>query len=145
MADLAAQINAAFPKLIATGTAIMLDACDVTRPTDPGQTPALDDDGNIASAAGPPVYSGPCQLANPTTSLTGGQTPSDASGTPNQRELRVPHTADLRTGDTVTVTASRFSPGLIGDTFVVYGEHERTYAAFRGFIVWGSGWQAPPA
>jgi hypothetical protein len=42
------------------------------------------------------------------------------------------------------MTACAFSPGLVGQTFVVLHEDPRTYATFRSFTVRGSSWLAGP-
>lgn len=144
MADLGARAAAGMAQLIAARTALMVDACRVTRPTDGGQTPVLDADGNPVPAAGTVVYEGPCTFADPRIpTRRGGITVLDQSGAPEQRQLRTPHTAGLRTGDLVEALACAFSPGMVGDLFAVVREDERTYATYRAYIVRGSSWQAP--
>jgi hypothetical protein len=138
------QIAAAMQQLIATRMDLMVDECVVTRaiPTDP--TAPLDPGTGLPTAQAPSeVYTGPCTIAAPKDAPQRGRTVQDDSGVPNERVLRVPHVADLRPGDLVTVTASAFSPGLVGDRFVVVAEEERTYATYRRFIIRGSSWLAP--
>lgn len=142
-AQLAAQLAAGMAQLTAARAETFVDSCTAVRPDTANQTPVLDADGNVTPAAGPTVYQGPCVISQPTTTLVGGPTPTDEAGAPEQRELRGPHDMDLATGDLVTMTACAFSPGLVGDVFVVVGEHEKTYATKREYIVWGSSWQPP--
>jgi hypothetical protein len=118
----------------------MVDAGRATRPAKVGQTPTLDADGNVVTPPGTTPYEGPCTVSDPTTALLGGRTTNDESGVPNQRVLKVPHVADLRAGDLFKVTASAFSPSLVGDVFLVVGEEERSYATHRRFLLRGSSW-----
>ncbi len=130
----------AMAQLTAARTAQMLDACSVTRATDPGPTPDLDADGNPTAADPQTVYEGRCTVSDPTDAQRSARTSNDDAGVPNERVLKVPHTAALRPGDVVTVTASAFSPGLVGDRFVVAGEHEKSYATSRRYAIRGSSW-----
>ena len=127
--DFRAEIERAYARLTGARTDQMVDTCTVTRP-----------------GVGDPVYEGPCTFSNPTsTSLIGVRTTVDESGVPNQRVLKVPHTADLLAGDVVECTSSLLSPGLVGDEFVIVGEDERSYATCRRFQVRGSSWVSPEA
>ena len=74
--------------------------------------------------------------------MQGPRTVNDEAGVPNQRILRVPHRAALEPGDLVTVTACLRSPGLVGSTFTVAGEEERTYGTYRRYVLRGSSWEA---
>jgi hypothetical protein len=103
----------------------------------------LDADGNVTPTYTAPIYDGPCILADPKMPpRRGGVSPQELSGSPEQRQLRVPHSVALETGDVVTVTACAFSPGMVGDVFVVVREDERSYATDRLYILRGSSWQA---
>lgn len=134
------QIAAAMQQLIACREDLMVDECTVTRPAPVGQTPDLDADGNVPDADDTEVYAGPCTVADPSSALRGTRTVTDEAGAPNNRVLRVPHRADLQSGDLVTVTASAVSPGLVGDVFVVVGEDERSYGTYRRYVLRGSSW-----
>jgi hypothetical protein len=138
------QAEAAMAQLTAARTDQMVDACLVARPADPGQTPELDADGNVVPLAPETVYDGPCTISDPTSAQLSGRTSNDQAGVPAQRYLKVPHAADLRPGDQLTVTAATFSPGLVGDSFVVQGEEERSYATYRRYLLRGSSWLAGP-
>ena len=81
-------------------------------------------------------------LSDPTTPAQQGRTSNDESGVPNQRVLKLGHDADLRPGDIATCVSARWSPGLVGDTFVVMAEEERSVALYRRYLVRGSSWQA---
>lgn len=129
---------AAMEQLIAIRQDLMIDECTVERPADLPQTPVLDADGNVVTPAPTTVYVGRCTIADPSSTLQGYRTVNDDAGVPNQRVLRVPHAADLRPGDLLTVTASAVSPGLIGDVFTVAGEDERSYATYRNYRLRGS-------
>lgn len=146
MTDLPAQIRAGMATLIAARTATMLDTCTATR-SGSGQTPVLDADGSVTTPNSTVVYTGPCTFVDPKMPPRrmggGGLVVNDEAGSPEQRQLRVPHTANLSTGDLVTVTSSAFSPGLVGDRFLVVREDERSYATYRAYILRGSAWQAP--
>jgi hypothetical protein len=139
------QLQRAMAQLTAARHEQMLDACTVTRPGELSQTPELDADGNvIGGAADPTVYAGRCTISDPTTALLGGRTSDDEAGVPNQRIAKLPHDADLRPGDLLTVTAAAFSPGMVGDAFVIVGEEERSYATYRRYLLRGSSWLAGP-
>lgn len=140
MADLAAQVAAGMAQLTAVRAQLMPDACTVTRPADVGQTPTLDEGGNIVGAAPATVYDGRCSFVQPRLPPLRTRTDDDADGEPEQRQLRTPHSADLRAGDVVTCTAAAYSPGLVGDVFVIVREDERTYATYRAYILRGSTW-----
>lgn len=145
MTDLAAQYAAGMAQLQAARTGQMLDACAVTRPENVGQTPVLDAAGNVPNPADPTTYSGPCTLARFRSSgvrATIAPTVNDQAGVPEPRTLRVPHGADVRSGDRVQMTACAFSPELVGQVFAVLHEDPRTYATYRSFTVRGSSWQA---
>lgn len=142
MAEVGTQIAAALQQLIAARLDLMIDEGTCVRPGDLGQTPTLDDDGNVVAPEGPVVYgpNGRCAVADPSSALIGNRTVNDDDAVPNKRILRVPHTADLHPGDVFTVTASAVSPGLVGKVFVVVGEEERTYATYRRYVLRGSSW-----
>lgn len=143
MPDLTAQYAQGMAQLTQARLGQMLNTCTVVRPAVQGQTPVLDADGNPTAAAGTTVYDGPCVVAQPAPAPLRGRSSNDQAGVPEQRELRVPHSADLRSGDHLTVTASTFSPGLVGDVFVIIREDERSYATYRKFILRGSSWLSP--
>lgn len=146
MADYATAIAAAMQQLIAVREDLMVDECTVTRPAAQEQTPQLDPDtGNPVVPTGTQVYEGPCTVADPSSALVGNRTVNDQAGVPNRRILRVPHRADLLPGDVVEVTLSTSSPGLVGDTFTVVGEEERSYATYRRYVLRGSSWLSSPA
>lgn len=140
MADLTARITAAVAQATAARAATLLDACTITVPADPGQTPALDGDGNITGGtAAATVYSGACSLADPRLAPLRNRTVTDQAGVPDQRSLRLPiDSPDVPIGAQVKITAAAFSPGLVGDEFVVVREDERSYATMRAYIVRGS-------
>lgn len=141
MTSALAQLHQAMAMLTAARHEQMVDECTVTRPGETGQTPELDDDGNVVGGmAGPTVYDGVCTISDPTTALLGGRTSDDESGVPNQRIAKLPHDADLRPGDLLTVTVAAFSPGMVGDSFVIVGEEERSYATYRRYLLRGSSW-----
>lgn len=139
----APEYAAAMAELTAARAGQMLDRCVVTRGLDPGQTPELDANGDVVPTAPTTVWDGPCTIADPTSAQLAGRTSNDQAGVPNTRTLRVPHDADLRPGDLLTVTDAAFSPGLVGDTFTVLGEEERTYATHRRYALRGSSWLPP--
>jgi hypothetical protein len=144
---LADQYAAGMAQLIAARAEQMVDACMVTRGADPGQTPELDADGNVVPAAPETIWDGPCVLArfrSGGTRASAAPTTNDDASIPELRTLKVPHAAELRSGDLLTMTACAFSPGLVGQTFVVLHEDPRTYATFRSFTVRGSSWLAGP-
>jgi hypothetical protein len=123
----------------------MLDVCEITRPENVGQTPVLDGDGNVANPPDPTVYTGACTLSRFKSSgvrATIAPTVNDEAGVPEPRTLKVPHGADVRSGDRARMTACAFSPDLVGEVFVVLHEDPRTYATFRSFTVRGSSWRA---
>ena len=142
MLDARAQLTAAIGLLASVAEDRMVDTCTVSRPAQLPQTPALDGDGNPTEPDAPTVYDGPCTIAKPTAAQITGRTVNDQSGVPNLRVLKVPHGADIRPGDLVTVTAPAFAPGLTGDRFVVLGEEEQTFAAYRRFTLRGSSWES---
>lgn len=146
MVNVADQYAAAMQQLTAARTAQMLDAGVATRPTDPGQTPDLDADGNVAGPPEREVYAGPGIVADPSSGQKAPQgSVNDQGGVPNARVLRLPvDSPDLRPGDTWTVTTSMASPSLVGDQFVVVGEEERSFATYRRYLLKGSSW-LPPA
>lgn len=143
MADLAGQIAAGMATLTSVRSTLLVDHGVATRPGDATQTPVLDADGNIVDPSAPVVYDGPCAVVQPKQAPLRNRTDNDDAGDPEERELQVPHTADLRTGDLFTVTASAFSPGMVGDVFVVVREDERSYATCRHYVLRGSSWQPP--
>lgn len=134
------EYAAAMAALTAARTEQMCSTCLVVRPADPGQEPELDADNNLVPAPDVTVYDGPCTVADPTSTQITGRTTNDESGVPYTRTLRVPHEADLRPGDLVTVTADPYSPGLVGDRFTVLGEEKRTFATHRRYALRGSSW-----
>jgi hypothetical protein len=139
------QLQQAMAALTAAREEQMLDGCLVTRGPDPGQTPELDTDGNVVAAPPVTVYDGPCTLFDPRGAQRAGRTVTDEAGVPNTRAVKLPHSADLRPGDLLTVTRAEFSPGLVGDVFVVLGEEERSYATHRRYLLRGSSWLSPVA
>lgn len=139
------QYAAAMVQLTAARTGQMRDTGTATRPADVGQTPVLDADGNVTVPDGEPVYDGPCTISDPTTAQRGDRTSNDQSGVPDERVLKVPHSADLRPGDLFTMTAAASSPGLVGDVFLVVGELEKSYATSRRYRIRGSSWELPEA
>jgi hypothetical protein len=121
----------------------MPDECTVTRPATATQTPVLDAGGNVTKpTADPPVYEGPCTLFSPTAAVISGQTVNDQSGVPDAQMLKVPHRAELQPGDLVTITAAAYSPGLVGEVFVVHREGSRSYATYRLYQLRGSSWES---
>lgn len=144
MADLTGQIAAAMAALIAVREDLMVDECTATRPDPQTGDGPLDPDTGMPTeaAAAPPVYSGPCVVADPGSGSLQNRSTTDEGGVPNQRVLRTPHRAALLPGDLVTVTVCAFSPGLVDSVFVVIGEEERTYATFRKYVLRGSSWEA---
>ncbi|WP_232806949.1 DUF6093 family protein [Geodermatophilus chilensis] len=139
------QLQQAMAALTAARGEQMVDGCFVTRGPDPGQTPELDAAGNVVATPPVTVYDGPCTLFDPRGAQLAGRTANDQAGVPNMRGVKLPHSADLRPGDLLTVTAAAFSPGLVGDVFVVLGEEERTYATHRRYLLRGSSWLSPEA
>lgn len=140
------QIAAAMAQLVAVREDLMVDEVTVTRPATVDQTPELDPDtGNPTVPAGTQVYAGPATIADPSSALVGNRTVNDQAGVPNRRILRVPHRAALLPGDVLEVTAAAIAPGLVGDTFTVVGEEERTYGTYRRYILRGSSWLSSPA
>lgn len=129
--------------LIAAREAQMQDACTITRPAVSGAT-VLDDDGMPTAVDGDDVYTGKCTVSDPTTGQRGRSgTVLDEAGVPYARILKVPNdSAGLEPGDVVTITGSRFSPGLVGDVFLVAAEIERSYATCRKYAVRGSSWRS---
>ena len=146
MADLTAQLAAGMAVAIAADEASMLDTCTATRPADRPQTPPLDPEtGRRLPATAPEVYAGRCSLANPASGArAGATTTNDDADVPNTRVLKLPLAAvALRPGDLVRLTASAFEPGLVGDTFLVLGEVERSTGSHRRYQVRGSSWLSP--
>jgi hypothetical protein len=139
-----AQLQQAMAQLTAARTEQMVDTCRVTRPAQAGQTPDLDDDGNVTVPDGDVVYEGPCTVSDPTTALLGGRTTDDQGGVPNQRIAKLPHAAAVLPGDLFEVVHAEFSPGMAGDVFVILGEDERSYATYRRYRMEGSSWLAGP-
>jgi hypothetical protein len=136
------QLQHAMAALTAARVEQMVDGCLVTRGPDPGQTPELDADGNVVATAPVTVYDGPCTISDPSSAQISGRSANDEAGVPNTRAVKLPHSADLRPGDLLTVTRAEFSPGLVGDVFVVLGEEERSYATYRRYLLRGSSWLA---
>lgn len=119
------------------------DTCRVTRPGELAQTPDLDDDGNIVAADAPVVYEGTFSLLDPSRLVGRTGTFADAAGVPYANAAKFPHHADLRPGDVVKVLTATYSPGLVGDELVVFGEDQRSFATHRRYLLRGSSW-APP-
>lgn len=145
MADafLQGQIAAAMARLVEVREDLMLATGTATRPGEVGQTPDLDEDtGQPVVPDGTEVYDGPCTIADPTSGLRGRTgTVLDQAAVPNARILRVPlDSPDLLPGDVFEVTADPLSPSLVGDTFVVLWEEERTFATYRRYVLRGSSW-----
>lgn len=139
MTDLQDRIRAGMAQLTAARTETFLDACVITLAADPGQTPVLDADGNATTDPDATLYTGPCSLADPRLATLRNRTVTDQAGVPDQRSLRLPlDSPDVPIGAVATMTASAFSPGLIGDEFVIIREDERSYATYRAHIVRGS-------
>lgn len=143
--DFRAQIERAMVQLTAARADQLLDACTASRPAAAVSTPVLDDDAMpTTTAAGAPIYAGACALSDPTTgqrSRTG--TVLDDTGVPFARILKLPlESAELLPGDLVQLTDSQLSRGLVGDSFVVVAEIERTYATTRKYAVRGSSWRS---
>jgi hypothetical protein len=106
-------------------------------------TPELDDDADVVDPAdASEVYAGPCTISDPTSAQISGRTTDEESGIPNTRSLKVPHRADLRPGDLVTIASSAFSPGLVDEVFLVLGEEERSFATHRRYVLRGSSWES---
>jgi hypothetical protein len=118
------------------------DVWRVVRPAEQQSTPELDASGNVIAVEGTQVHEGPGMMSDPTTPAQQGRTSNDEAGVPNQRVLKLGHDADLRPGDIATCVSARWSPGLVGDTFVVMAEEERSVALYRRYLVRGSSWQA---
>ena len=137
------QIAAAMAQLVQAREDLMVDECTVTRSGTVGQTPQLDPDTlQPTTPAGAPIYAGPCTVADPSQGQRGRTgTLLDEAGVPSARILKLPNdSAGLLPGDVVEVTGSAFSPGLVGDRFVIVGEDERSYATFRRYVLRGSSW-----
>lgn len=133
-------ITAAVASASAHRTRTMLDAGRVERAGEVGQTPELDENGDVIQPPPVVVYEGRCTIADPSDAQRA-QTTNDQSGIPNSRVLRLPvDSPALRPGDLFTVTASRFAPSLVGDSFVVQGEEERSYGTYRRYMLRGSSW-----
>lgn len=116
---------------------------DVWRAFRPGaqdQTPVLDDNGDVVPGTAEPVFEGPGMMSSPTATAQNALTTTDQAGVPNERVLKLGQDADLHPGDIVTCVSARWSPSLVGDTFVVIREEERSVALYRRFIVRGSSW-----
>lgn len=140
MAELGYPMAAAMAQAIALRESLMVDTCRVTRDT--GES-TEDADGNVIPADPTVVYEGRCTIADPSTAILAGRTSNDQAGVPDQRVLRVPHTAALDDGDRLTVTAAAVSPGLIGEVFVVVGDEDhRSYATYRRYRLRGSSWES---
>lgn len=130
--------------LIRQREAEMVDACVIDRPTDPGQTPELDADGNVVPVAPERLYDGPCSFGKLQDAELQAETTDEQSGVPVRNVLRVPHGTGLRPGDLVTATAAAFSPSLVGDRFVIVRQSEKTYATSERYFLRGSSWLAGP-
>jgi hypothetical protein len=140
------QIAAAMAQLIAVREDLMVDEGTVTRPAAQEQTPVLDGNGMPVGGAAVTVYTEmPCTVADPSSALVANRTVTDQAGVPNRRTLRTPHRFTLLPGDLFTVTAASISPGLVGDTFLVIGEEERSYGTYRRYVLRGSSWLSSPA
>lgn len=126
--------------LIAAREAQMQDEGFATRPA--AGAPVLDDNGMPTPVDGDEIYAGKCTVSDPSSGQRGRTgTTLDEAGVPNARILKVPNDSPgLLPGDVWEVTASRFSPGLVGDRFVVVAEQERSYATCRRYLLRGSSW-----
>lgn len=146
MTDLGGQIAAAMQQLTATRTDLLTAEATVTRPAAAEQTPELDPDTGlpVADDAATVYEDMPCAVSDPSSALVGNRTVNDEAGVPNRRILKTPHAFTLQPGDLVTMTLSPFSPGLVGDTFTVVGEEERSYATYRRYVIRGSSWLSSP-
>lgn len=143
MTDLTARITAGMAALTDARAATFLDTCTITRPADPGQTPPLDDDGNITTPADPVVYTGPCLLGPYKAAgirATVKPTSNEDDSVPEPLTLKLPTTADARMGDEVTMDTCAFAPALAGEVFRVLHENPRSYATFRSITVRGFSW-----
>lgn len=126
--------------LAARRARLLPDVWKAVRPAAQDQTPVLDGDGNVVQPDAPAIFEGPGMMSSPTATAQNARTTSDESGVPNERVLKLGQDADLRPGDVVTCLSARWSPSLVGDTFVVVREEERSLALYRRFIVRGSSW-----
>lgn len=122
-------IGAALPGMRAEAESMMLDACTVTRTTAPGWN---DTTGEETPGTTTTVYDGPCRVRM----ARGGGTPADsgeAQWTLNGATVSLPvaTSGDVRTGDTVTLTASSFDPAAVGLVAQVKGLHWQTYSTAR--------------
>lgn len=142
-----ADLTAAVASLVAARVAQMVDACTVTRPAKPGQTPTLDADGNVTTSPSSRVYTGPCLIGNAhiqrgmRVSLKPNLNDLDTALT--MRGLKVPLDAALLPGDVVTVTATAFTPAMVGQRFEVLHEDDRTFTTYRSYMLKGSSYLAP--
>lgn len=135
--------------LTAARAAQMVDTCTISRPTAPVQTPVLDADGNAPATPGAQVYDGPCLIGNARVQrgmrVSIKPNANDLDVALSIRGLKLPaDAADLRPGDLVTVTASAFTPSLVGERLEVLREDMRTYSTYRSYELKGSSWLSPP-
>ena len=106
----------------------MVDVCEVRR-TDPDASPVTNPDGTV-SRPSTIVYSGRCkvQSSRPWPSRPDA---GEHSWTVLPLEVHFPVTADVRTGDVVTVTSS-FDPLNVGRVFrVTSGDRKTFQTAYR--------------
>lgn len=147
MADafLQGQIAQAMAALTAVRTDLLCDEGHVVRPAEVEQTPDLDPDTGLPVLPdGDTVYSEmPCVVSDPSTGIRGRTgTVLDEAGVPSARILKTTHDYSLLPGDLFTVDLAPFSPSLVGDTFVIVGEEERSYATYRRYFMRGSSWRS---
>lgn len=106
------SVDSALAQGRAAAAALLVDACEVLRPTG-NDTVDPDSGASVPEYEPNPVYSGPCRLkmtASAATDRTAGQQMVSLT----RVELQLPASADhLRENDRPRVTASR-SPGLVG-------------------------------
>jgi hypothetical protein len=116
------------------------DVWRVVRPAAQQQTPELDADGKVIAPDPELVHEGPGMMSDPSSAILEGLTSNDEAGVPNRRVLKLGHDADLRPGDIATCVSARWSPSLVGDSFVIMAEEERSVALYRRYLVRGSSW-----
>ncbi|AXH89407.1 hypothetical protein DVH21_05345 [Micromonospora aurantiaca] len=116
--------------LLARGRAaaerLMVDACEVRRPTGEGS----DDDGNVVVTY-EPVYSGKCRVQQPNA-----QAAQQDAGEDYMLMLRLEvhlpiSVVGLEAGDEITVTASQHDLDLVGRRFVVRDLAHKSHATAR--------------
>lgn len=105
--------------------ALMIDACDIVRPTSESTS------GGIVTPTTSAVYSGKCRIQVKQES-GGGRTVGEAYLIVQRLELQLPITAaELAEGDLVTMTASALDPQLVGKTYAVQDVVRKTHLTAR--------------